>query len=152
MLANKDSTKWEILSELRESSECTVSDLRENAGVSPSTLNEHLSDLEAMNLVDKRSEKHGPGRPRHLYSLTEDAEHLFPNAYAELASMLLEVIESFSDEPEAREKLVEVLTNQLNEYDDLERALRALGFYPDFELDGESETITYQQCPFYEVA
>lgn len=152
MFTDKSGTKWEILSVLRENGESSVKALETETEVSSSTLNEHLSDLRAMELIDKHSKRDGPGRPQHLYFLTDEAEELFPHAYSKLASMLLEVVNSLIDEPQTRRKLTDVLTEHFQEYDDLESALKAFGFFPEFSEQGKRTTIKYHQCPFYEVA
>lgn len=152
MFTTKTGTKWEILEVLREQEELTIDELEEHLDVSSSTLNEHLSDLQAMDLIDKETEKDGPGRPHYLYFLTEEAEHLFPHSYARLASMLLDVIRTLADQPEANQKIAQVMKNHLEEYDDLKTALRTLGFYPEFDDESDQETIIYHQCPFYDVA
>lgn len=153
MLTNKSGTKWEILRILREHDEVTMAIFDDKIEVNSSTLNEHLSDLQAMNLIDKKTVRSGPGRPHYEYHLTEDAEHLFPHAYAELSKMLLEVIRTLSEEPEARKKITSIIKQRLDEFDDLKTALRTLGFYPEFnETNGNMDDVIYHQCPFYDVA
>jgi DeoR family suf operon transcriptional repressor len=152
MFAEKTGTKWTILKVLREDGSVSVKQLQDEVDVNASTINEHLSDLRGMGLVDKRSEKHGPGRPKHVYFLTEQAEHLFPHAYAELASMLIDVIRSLAGEPNFREKISRAIRSHLDQYENLESALNALGFYPEFEDIEEGEQLVYHQCPFHDVA
>lgn len=152
MFTDKSGTKWEILETLRESGESSVKNLESELDLSPSTLNEHLTDLRAMDLLEKRSDRDGPGRPRHLYFLTDEAESLFPHGYSKLASLLMDVVKSLIDEPHAREKLAEVLSDHYEEYDNLENALEAIGFYPEFSDEDGQTTIRYNQCPFLEVA
>lgn len=153
MLKTQQGTKWDILSTLREDDEATLKELKNDLEVSPSTLNEHLSDLQAQNLIDKRSERDGPGRPHYVYYLTEEAEHLFPHAYAELAEMLLDVIRSLASEPEAQDKISAIMEEHLQQFDDLETALSTFGFYPEITWNGDKkQSIKYHQCPFYDVA
>lgn len=155
MFTLQSGTKWEILKVIRTKEEVTIEVLEEELQVSPSTINEHLSDLQAKDLIDKRAVRNGPGRPHYVYFLTGEAEHLFPHAYAQLATMLLEVIRSLAEEPEAREKIVTVMKRHVEEYDNLQNALQTLGFYPEFEgNEGEqsSNKIIYHQCPFHDVA
>lgn len=152
MLTDRTGTKWEVLATLRENGELPVEVLETETGVSSSTLNEHLSDLRAMDLISKRSEPDGPGRPKHVYSLTEEAEDLFPHAYSRLASLLFDLIRSLLDEPEAREKVSQALSEYYEKYDDFEKALQSLGFFPEVTESDGTTTVRYHQCPFYEVA
>lgn len=152
MIEAKQGTKWEILRWLREVDEATRQDFQDKLEVSPSTLNEHLSDLQAKGFVDNRSERDGPGRPHYVYFLTEEAEHLFPHGYSELAKMLLDVIRSMASEPEAEEKINTVMKEHFSKYDDTETALSRLGFYPDVKEENGTKSFVYHQCPFYDVA
>lgn len=153
MLEVRRGTKWDILRRLRENGEATLNDLEDEMGLSPSTLNEHLSDLQARDYVDKRSERDGPGRPHYVYFLAEQAEHLFPHAYAELATMLLDVIRSFAEEPEAREKISAIMQKHLRKHDDLKTALDRLGYFPQREEKPDGSTVfEFHQCPFHDVA
>lgn len=143
-------TKRKILETLRHQDELSLQDLADELDVSNSTINEHLSNLQAMNLIDRKRIREGPGRPYFVYYLTEEAEPLFPHAYAQLAGFLLEVVNSLVNEPETKEKIAEVITEHLEDYEDIESALDAFGFYPEF--DDQNNKIIYHQCPFYEVA
>ena len=153
MLEVRRGTKWDILRRLRQEGEATLQDLEDEMDLSASTLNEHLSDLQARDYVDKRSERDGPGRPHYVYFLTEEAEHLFPHAYAELATMLMDVIRSLADGPEARRKISTIMRDHLRKYDDLETALDRLGYFPKTEEAPDGSTVfEFHQCPFHDVA
>jgi predicted ArsR family transcriptional regulator len=55
---------------------------------------QQLHALEAAGLVSHAAEKHGVGRPRHLYDVTADAQGLFPVDYGGFASGLVKAIEA----------------------------------------------------------
>lgn len=156
MLTQKTGTKREILECLRTDNEATIDELIDQVDVSRSTLSEHLSDLQAMDLIDKRSERDGPGRPHYLYFLTRKAEKLFPHAYAKLASLLLEVMESLADKERIRDRLTDAMERHVQQFDSLEVALQSIGFYPDMDAEStdsdDESTIVFHQCPFDEVA
>jgi predicted ArsR family transcriptional regulator len=50
--------------------------------------------LEETHLVQRWAQRHGVGRPRHLYDVTPDAQDLFPTNYDGLAAGLLAAIET----------------------------------------------------------
>ncbi len=50
--------------------------------------------LETDGLVSRRTERHGVGRPRHLYDVTASAQQLFPANYDGLAAGLIAAIDS----------------------------------------------------------
>jgi len=88
---NMQSTRQEILEILKEESQATVEDLAERLELTPMTIRHHLNVLQAQNLVEaskvRRSQK--VGRPRLVYTLTREADGLFPQNYANLARHLL---------------------------------------------------------------
>jgi predicted ArsR family transcriptional regulator len=55
---------------------------------------QQLHALEEAGLVSHAAEKHGVGRPRHVYDVTADAQGLFPTDYGGFASGLLKAIEA----------------------------------------------------------
>lgn len=54
---------------------------------------QQLAVLESVGLVRHRRESSGPGRPRHLFSLTPAGDALFPRRHGELARELLGYLE-----------------------------------------------------------
>src|SRR4029078_12810007 len=63
-------------------------------GASRTGVLQQLHALEAAGLVSRRSVRHGVGRPRHVYDVTEAAQDLFPTNYDGLAVGLLAAIRS----------------------------------------------------------
>jgi predicted ArsR family transcriptional regulator len=55
---------------------------------------QQLYALEEAGLVSHAAEKHGVGRPRHVYDVTPDAQGLFPTDYGGFASGLVKAIEA----------------------------------------------------------
>lgn len=55
---------------------------------------QQLHALEEAGLVSHSAEKHGVGRPRHVYDVTADAQGLFPTDYGGFASGLVKAIEA----------------------------------------------------------
>jgi predicted ArsR family transcriptional regulator len=55
---------------------------------------QQLHALEDAGLVRHAAERHGVGRPRHLYDVTPEAQELFPADYGGFASGLLKAIEA----------------------------------------------------------
>ena len=90
------STRQEILDILRQGRQATVEDLAERLELTPMTIRHHLNVLQAQGLVEalKVRRLQTVGRPRLVYTLTQAADELFPQAYGELARHLLgEIIE-----------------------------------------------------------
>jgi predicted ArsR family transcriptional regulator len=94
-------TRRQILEILREHSPSTVDDivhaLRQKRGtITAVTVRHHLNHLQKAGFITEPELRHrnAPGRPQHVYSLTDQAEEIFPNNYKNLASALLQQIEA----------------------------------------------------------
>jgi DeoR family suf operon transcriptional repressor len=90
-------TRRYILDILKEQREATVEelvvrlrDLRHD-NITAVTVRHHLNELLKENLITcpEMLHRNTPGRPRHVYSLTDSAREYFPNNYQPLASRLL---------------------------------------------------------------
>ncbi len=79
---------------LRQVGPCSPDQLAAHLGASRTGVLQQLRALEAARLVMRRTERHGVGRPRHLYDVTPDAQDLFPSNYDGLAASLLAAIEA----------------------------------------------------------
>ncbi len=89
------STRQVILRALKTSGGATITNLAEQAGVSPVTVRHHLNSLQADGLVTASTEqRRSVGRPRHIYSLTDSGAELFPRHYLGLAKRLLEHVKT----------------------------------------------------------
>ncbi len=62
------------------------------ADITVSGARQHLMALERDGLIVHREMRDGPGRPKHLYSLTTAGDALFPRTYAELTNELLQYV------------------------------------------------------------
>jgi DeoR family transcriptional regulator, suf operon transcriptional repressor len=90
--AEVEPTREKLLSILRKSGPMSVSQMAEFLGVTSIAVRHHLGVLEKDDLVQGREERHGIGRPRMLYRLSERAMDSTPSKYFMLTNMLLEKI------------------------------------------------------------
>jgi predicted ArsR family transcriptional regulator len=79
---------------LRHEGPSSPDDLAAALGASRTGVLQQLHALEAAGVVSRRSVRHGVGRPRHVYDVTEAAQDLFPTNYDGLALGLLAAIRS----------------------------------------------------------
>ncbi|MEO7910764.1 MAG: MarR family transcriptional regulator [Roseiflexaceae bacterium] len=89
-----ESPAGKILAYLQRHGEATVKQFEELLGISTTAVREHLTHLEAKDLVTTKLVRRGPGRPHALYFLTNAAQDLFPKEYDTLSTMLLREIAS----------------------------------------------------------
>lgn len=88
-LASLPPTRRELLDLIKRRGEVDADALSLQLGITRSGTRQHLNALAADGLIVHRRERIGPGRPRHLYSLTPAGDALFPRSYGELANELL---------------------------------------------------------------
>jgi predicted ArsR family transcriptional regulator len=92
------SLRREILVQLRRDGASSPEQLAASLGASRTGVLQQLRSLEAAGLVDRRTVRHGVGRPRHLYDVTAAAQSMFPTNYEGLATGLLSAIEAVGGE------------------------------------------------------
>ena len=84
----------ELVVALRTAGPSSPDQLAALVGASRTGVLQQLRVLETDGLVSRRTERHGVGRPRHLYDVTASAQQLFPANYDGLAAGLIAAIDS----------------------------------------------------------
>ncbi len=82
--------RGDILLELKQAQPLTTRDLAEKLGVSPNAVRYHLKELEVERIVAYGRVQRGVGAPTFAYRLTSEGEALFPRAYEQTLTKLLE--------------------------------------------------------------
>lgn len=85
-------TRGDILTALKKSQPLTAKELAERFGVTANALRRHLKELELEGIVRYRREVRGVGGPVYAFSLTEAGEALFPRAYDQALSEVLDLV------------------------------------------------------------
>ena len=102
-----ESTRGQIVTLLR-SSPCTVEELATRLDLTDNAVRAHLSTLERDGLVRQSGIRRGARKPHFTYSLTEDADRLFPKAYDALLNQLIAVLKHRLNPAEMEDVLREV--------------------------------------------
>jgi len=90
------STRGKIVAELRRLGTASAADLAQGFGLSPNAVRQQLVVLERDGLVVEKPVRRGPTKPTLEFSLTPEADKLFPQAYDKLlGAVLREVREQF---------------------------------------------------------
>jgi len=84
----------ELVLALRTAGPSSPDQLAGLVGASRTGVLQQLRVLETDGLVSRRTERHGVGRPRHLYDVTPSAQQLFPSNYDGLAAGLIAAIDT----------------------------------------------------------
>jgi predicted ArsR family transcriptional regulator len=153
----------DILFALRRGGATSPEQLAQRLGASRTGVLQQLRSLQAAGLVDRRTVRHGVGRPRHLYDVTPDAQVAFPSNYDGLAAGLMAAIgviggdELVAEVFDARRKLLaqqmkERLRQRLPDGAPLVDRVRELAVIQDEQgylssaVIGVDGTIRLQQC------
>ena len=110
-LAAHKGLRADILLELKRAQPLTAKDLAHKLGVSPNGIRHHLKELEAESLIAYGREQRGLGAPTFAYRLSAEGEALFPRAYEETLTHVLDRVA----EKGGRQAAVELLEDHYRE-------------------------------------
>jgi DeoR family transcriptional regulator, suf operon transcriptional repressor len=143
---------------------CTINDLAEAVDINPISVRHHISRLEADGLVTSEEERHGVGRPRRLYFLTEEGMERFPTRYLRLTVRLLEQMKGTLPEAMVKEMFSQMAAGMAADYENevdglsMEERLNLVtsllgqeGFTVEWEQKGDEYVIREVNCPYYHV-
>lgn len=97
-VGSSSTLRRDLLLRLRHDGPSAPEDLATALGASRTGVLQQLHALEAAGLVSRQAIRHGVGRPRHVYDVTDAAQDLFPTNYDGLASGLLAAIRAVGGE------------------------------------------------------
>ena len=92
-------TRDKVLRTLLTHPRSTINDIADAVGISPISVRHHITSLQVEDLVVCDEERHGVGRPRQLFSLTEAGVEQFPTRYVKLTLRLLKRLKETMPEP-----------------------------------------------------
>jgi predicted ArsR family transcriptional regulator len=158
------STRERVLQTLLSRQRCTINDLAEAVDINPISVRHHIARLEAEGLVSSEEERHGVGRPRRLYFLTEQGIEHFPSRYMKLTIRLLEQLKDTMPEPMVNQLFTQMAEDLAAEVKsearglNLEQRLDLVtgilseeGFTVEWEKQGSQYLIREISCPYYRV-
>jgi predicted ArsR family transcriptional regulator len=87
-------TRGKIVTELRRRGSASATDLARAFGLSPNAVRQQLTVLERDGLVAETPVRRGPTKPTFEFSLTPEAEKLFPQGYDKMLTAVLRELRS----------------------------------------------------------
>jgi DeoR family suf operon transcriptional repressor len=158
------STRDRVLRTLLTRKRCTINELADAVEINPISVRHHISKLEAEGLVDSAEERHGVGRPRRVYFLTEGGLEHFPSRYVKLTLRLLEQLKETLPAPMVSKLFAQMAQEMASEYADeldglsieerlnlVKEVLTSEGFTVDWERQGNQYQIREASCPYFYV-
>jgi len=157
-------TRGKIVAELRQRRSASAVDLATAFGLTPNAIRQQLVMLERDGLVVEKSVRRGRTKPTYEFSLTDEADRLFPQQYDKmLGAVLREVREQFG-EPGVRAvfdgiaKRTTEKTKERFESDEpeekvakLTELLRENGVVAEYSLIDGGFALTEHTCPYSQV-
>ncbi len=158
------STKDRILQTLLRKPRITINEIAEAVGINAISVRHHLSNLEKEGLIAAEEERHGVGRPRLVYSLTEEGMERFPTKYLRLTTRLLSQMKETMPGPVVTQLFNQVAEDLANQYaadikglsmeerlDFVKELLAQEGFTVEWELKDGQYQIHEISCPYYQI-
>jgi len=158
------STKDKILQTLLRKPKLTINDLAEAVEINPISVRHHLSNLEKEGLITAEEERHGVGRPRLVYSLTEDGMERFPTKYLRLTTRLLAQMKESMPGPMVANLFNQIAEDLASQYasdikglnmeerlDFVKDLLAQEGFTVEWEKKEGQYEIHEISCPYYQI-
>lgn len=158
------STRERILHTLVSQPRSTINELADSVGINAISVRHHLTSLEAEGLVTAEEERHGVGRPRLVYFLTEKGLERFPTRYLRLTNRLLDQIKETLPQNTVRNifnqmagELASLAAQQaqsMNTEEKLDLVKELLGqegFLVEWEKLNDQYQIHEITCPYYHI-
>jgi DeoR family suf operon transcriptional repressor len=160
------STRELVLKNLLNRQRCTINELAEAVQINPISVRHHIAKLEAEGLVTSEEERHGVGRPRRVYVLTDAGMEKFPSRYLALTSRILEQLKGSVSEETLNKLFAQIASDMAEDHfskvnmknlraedrlDLLQTILREEGFVIEVERVNEKYIIKETSCPYYHV-
>jgi DeoR family suf operon transcriptional repressor len=158
------STKDRILQTLLRKPKITINELAEAVGINAISVRHHLTNLQMEGLISADEERHGVGRPRLVYSLTEDGMEHFPTKYLRLTTRLLAQMKDSMPGPVVAQLFSQIAEDMASEYSSqvqgmsmeerlefVKEMLAQEGFTVEWEKKGTDYQIHEISCPYYQI-
>ncbi len=139
----------------------TISQLSEILAISEISIRHHLMSLEADGIITSTEERHGVGRPRFVYRLTEKGFQDIPADHFRLSDQTLSTMKNFLSPDTFLELLKQIGRDLAEGYKSLlssgdhdqilthlSRSLTQDGFILSRTRSDESYILTLHHCPF----
>jgi predicted ArsR family transcriptional regulator len=158
------STREKILRTLLSSPDSTINELAEAVGINGISIRHHLTSLEADDLVVSSEERHGVGRPRLIYSLTDKGAEKFPTGYLRLTKRVIGALKDNMTSTEIASLFGSIGTEIAQSFEEdlenkplkerlkiLKKIMTREGFTFEYKKNQRSYTLTSFSCPYHQI-
>jgi len=155
-------TKDSIINQVLLFRKATITQLSEKLGISEISVRHHLMNLEAEGFMISEEERHGVGRPRFVYRLSEKGFQNAPIDYLKLTDQALTTMKRFLGTEtfpgllkQIGRDLAEAYTSSISSQnieqilDEIVNSLTQDGFIFSWTRSNEKYILTTLHCPFH---
>lgn len=166
-MQTSQTTRERVLQTLHQAQRCTINEIADAVQINPISVRHHIAKLQIEGLVDSAEERHGVGRPRRVYFLTELGLERFPTRYVQMSLRLLEQLKQKLPAHLVQELFTEIARTLMNEQtagnSDLANMaieqrlelVKTLLMKEGFELEWEQKDGAYYiretNCPYFQI-
>src|SRR4030067_74980 len=159
-------TRERVLQTLLRKHRCTINELAEAGGINPISVRHHIAKLQADGLLTSEEERHGVGRPRQNYFLTEAGLEHFPTRYMRLTVRVIKQLKEHLPSVIVGQLFTEMAADMVQDYANHARLhgmdteqrlelvkslLREEGFDIEWVRQGDEYHIREISCPYLHV-
>jgi len=133
-------------------------------GINPISVRHHLTNLQMEGLVEGHEERHGVGRPRLVYILTNEGMERFPTRYMQLTTRLISQMKETMPGPIVAKLFSQIAEDLAGDYakdmknltmeerlDFVQDLLAQEGFTVEWEKKDDQYEIHEISCPYYQI-
>jgi predicted ArsR family transcriptional regulator len=161
---NNKSTREKVMHTLLNHPRATIPEIAEAVGINSISVRHHLTSLQSENLVSFDEERHGVGRPRQVFFLTDSGLEKFPTNYMRLATRMLSQMKNTLPPAAVENFFNSIATDMSDDYQEeaknlslegkldlITRMLEHEGFTVEWEKEGDEYYIRESSCPYLHV-
>lgn len=154
-------TREKVLTTIKLHPKSTIVEIADQVGINAISVRHHLTTLQAEGLINAEEERHGVGRPRLVYSLSEKGLEEFPSRYYRLINSLMDQIKETLPAQNVNSIFSNMADKLTSDYDavlenmSLEKRLDLLktilakeGFEVEWQKEGDHYSIQEISCPY----
>ena len=158
------STRDRILQTLLKFPGSSINQLAEAVDINAISVRHHLTNLQAEGLVSAEEERHGVGRPKLVYSLTEAGGEQFPSSYLQLTNKLLDQLKETMTNNEIFELFANIARSLYSDYESefknlsleeklnlTQKILSKEGYSIEWESNDDHYLVHEISCPYYHI-
>ena len=165
MNINTNDTRTNIINLLKINGKMTINEVSTQLDMSSMGVRQHLNSLEREGLVEYSRQKSSRGRPKYIYTLTEQAKEMFPESYKSLTIEVLEEAEDIGGENLVNQLFTKRMESQIQSYTkrlqgkNLNKKVKELakirseeGYMAKISKNGDNYSLVEHHCPISMIA